>query len=277
MREQPVIVGVFHYASDARRALHVLHEHDFSSDQITAAFRVAGSSRREPGGNSQWFDQLRQIYRGDERPADSDSAVVFGTMLEQIQLTREDAAALDADLARGGGIIAVRGRRIHDAESLFRSAGAGIILGYERERPEWGHRNHANHVVHSAPYTTPPPPDPGHIQLFGEVLRVHKEKVGGGDTRVRKESVTEMETVHVPVTREHLVVDHPGDGEVDGEKALRIPLSEEQVHIDKETVLRDEFKVGKREVTQNEIVADTVKRERLIVDDADRQGGEEIS
>jgi uncharacterized protein (TIGR02271 family) len=49
---------------------------------------------------------------------------------------------------------------------------------------------------------------------------------------------------------------------------MRIPLSEERVHIAKETVLREEYKVGKREITQNESVSDTVRRERLLIDDS---------
>jgi uncharacterized protein (TIGR02271 family) len=98
---------------------------------------------------------------------------------------------------------------------------------------------------------------------------VRKEKVSNGDVQVRKESVTQMETVQVPVTREHLVVEHTdGSGRTDAEHAIRVPLSEERVHIDKDTVLREEYKVGKREVMQNESVTDTVRRERLLIDEA---------
>ena len=100
-------------------------------------------------------------------------------------------------------------------------------------------------------------------------MRVRKEKVSSGEVHVRKESVTHMETVQVPVTREHLVVEHSDEsGRADAENAIRVPLSEERVHIDKDTVLREEYKVGKREVTQNESVSDSVRRERLLIDDA---------
>jgi uncharacterized protein (TIGR02271 family) len=105
------------------------------------------------------------------------------------------------------------------------------------------------------------------VQLFGEVLRVRKEKVSTGEVHVRKEAVTHMETVQVPVTREQLVVERP-DGHGDGEDVIRVPLSEERVHIDKDTVLREEYKVGKREITQSESVTDSVRRERLLIDDA---------
>jgi uncharacterized protein (TIGR02271 family) len=78
-----------------------------------------------------------------------------------------------------------------------------------------------------------------------------------------------METVQVPVTREHLVVEHSGEnGRTAPGDAIRVPLSEERVHIDKDTVLREEYKVGKREVTQNESISDRVRRERLLIDDA---------
>jgi uncharacterized protein (TIGR02271 family) len=78
-----------------------------------------------------------------------------------------------------------------------------------------------------------------------------------------------METVQVPVTREHLVVEHSdARGSVDAEHTIRVPLSEERVHVDKDTVLREEYKVGKREIMQNESVTGTVRRERLLIDDA---------
>ena len=78
-----------------------------------------------------------------------------------------------------------------------------------------------------------------------------------------------METVQVPVTREELVVERPdASGRHHAEDALRIPLNEERVHIDKNTVLREEYKVGKREVTENQSVTGSVRRERLLVDDA---------
>jgi uncharacterized protein (TIGR02271 family) len=100
-------------------------------------------------------------------------------------------------------------------------------------------------------------------------LRIRKEKVSSGDVQVRKESVTRIETVQVPVTREELVVERPdGTGRQDTEDAIRIPLSEERLHIDKDTVLREEYKVGKREITQNESVTDSVRRERLLIDEA---------
>ena len=48
--DDSVVIGLFLNASDARRALHALHENHYSSDQITAAFR--DTSRFTGGGGS---------------------------------------------------------------------------------------------------------------------------------------------------------------------------------------------------------------------------------
>src|SRR6185437_11248927 len=82
---------------------------------------------------------------------------------------------------------------------------------------------------------------PRTIQLLGEVLRVHKERVGLGEVKLRKEVVTENQTVQVPVTHEELVIErHPaGDAaaaaaasaQVGAGSEIRIPLTEERVTV----------------------------------------------
>ena len=111
-----------------------------------------------------------------------------------------------------------------------------------------------------------PAAEPGHIQLYGEELRVHKEKVGSGEVRVRKESVTEMQTVEVPVTREHLVVEHTDRSPASRAEEIRVPLTEERVRVEKDLRLREEFKVGKHEITENKAVTESLRRERLLID-----------
>ncbi len=64
--DEPVVIGLFAYASDARRALHSLHEQHFPPDQIIAAFRAPSDSKVKADGDAlpmrssgQWFGQLR--------------------------------------------------------------------------------------------------------------------------------------------------------------------------------------------------------------------------
>jgi uncharacterized protein (TIGR02271 family) len=280
---EAVVIGLFSRASDARRALNVLREHHFSADQAVAAFRdpipapvvterVAAPIR----GSGDWFGELRQIYHGDDRGENTrpgegtqTAPAPFDAMLSQLDLSPQDALVLNRDLDRGAAIITVTaGARNAEARTLIEQYGARIVHSHYS-------KDHAiaasepGTVVTSTPFAPPREADPGHIQLFGEVLRVHKQKVDTGEVHVRKESVTSMETVQVPVTREQLVVERSDEnGGTAPENAIRVPLSEERVHIDKDTVLREEYNVGKREVTQNESVSDRVRRERLLIDDA---------
>jgi uncharacterized protein (TIGR02271 family) len=280
---EPVVIGLFPDASDARRAMNALREHHFSAQEVAAAFREPVPARVEgaegslpPRGSGQWFGQLRQLYHGDDRVEDARrgsfaevapqaAPTEYESMLDQLDLTQQDVQILD----RGGAIVTVKaGPRAQEARTLMEERGARIVHARDPETPAAA-APAPEPVVSSAPFTTPQQADPDHIQLFGEVLRVRKEKVNAGEVHVRKESVTHMETVQVPVTREHLVVEHSGEsGRTDAENAIRVPLSEERVHIDKDTVLREEYKVGKREVTQNESVSDSVRKERLLIEDA---------
>lgn len=115
------------------------------------------------------------------------------------------------------------------------------------------------------------------VQLFGEVLRVHKERINRGEVRVRKDVVTENQTIEVPITREELVLERvavSGDtpapsANIGRGQEIRVPLSEEKVRLEKEPVLREEVSVGKREVQDVARVSGDVRREELRVDDSD--------
>ena len=98
--EDPVVIGLFPYANDARRALDALRENHYSSDQIAAAFRTPADSRAEVEGTSmprsgKWFGQLREIYRGEDGGVGragtiqtESSTTGFDAMLAQIDLSR---------------------------------------------------------------------------------------------------------------------------------------------------------------------------------------------
>jgi len=113
----------------------------------------------------------------------------------------------------------------------------------------------------------------GNVQLLGEVLRVHKDRVHRGDVRIRKEVVTENQSVQVPVEREELVVEHrpvsgeqPATGKL-GKQEIRVPLTEERPTVQKSTVVRDEVSVSKKPVEQVREVGGEVRHEELVIDD----------
>jgi uncharacterized protein (TIGR02271 family) len=85
------------------------------------------------------------------------------------------------------------------------------------------------------------------VQLFGEVLRVHKERISRGEVRVRKDVITENQTIEVPVMREELVLERvqvsgetpASSANIGGSQEIRIPLSEEKVRVEKQAVVRE--------------------------------------
>ena len=93
-----------------------------------------------------------------------------------------------------------------------------------------------------------------------------------GEARIRKEVVTENQTVQVPVQREELVVERrPAEGERPAgtlrNEEIRVPLSEEQARLGKSTVAREEVLVGKKPVEQVRDLESDVRHEELSVED----------
>jgi uncharacterized protein (TIGR02271 family) len=180
----------------------------------------------------------------------------------------------------GEGIIVMvkaAGRR-EEAETILEANGADLGASNTRQATSYPETGDAAYADRSSSTTNVQ--SPRRIQLYGEVLRVHRDRVERGEVRLRKETVTETQNIQVPVTREELVVERvpvtgeqaaPGATVGSDSEEIRIPLSEEQVRIEKEPVVREQVEVGKRQVTNTENREETVRREELRVDgDEDR-------
>lgn len=111
------------------------------------------------------------------------------------------------------------------------------------------------------------------IQLREEELVAHKRPVEAGAVTLGKEVVSEQKTLDVPVTREEVVLDRhavdrrPSDKPIGEGETIRVPVREEQVDVQKQTVVREEVDVGKRAVQDTQRVEDTVRREELRVEE----------
>lgn len=122
------------------------------------------------------------------------------------------------------------------------------------------------------------------IQLHEEELRARKQPVQTGEVRVHKEVVTEQKTLNVPVQREEVVIERRPVGnqaasstDIREGQEIRIPVSEEQVRVEKQTVVKEEVRVGKRQVQGTEQVSGTVRKEEARVEregNVDIHGGE---
>jgi uncharacterized protein (TIGR02271 family) len=157
------------------------------------------------------------------------------------------------------------GDRIPDAESILRRYNADLgndAENYNYSETETGSSQQLGEGREQS-----------NIQLLGEVLRIHKDRVSRGEVRIRKEVITETQTVQVPVTREELVIERrpvdqatPATGSI-GESEIRIPLSEERASVDSSTVVREEVAVGKKPIQEVRDLTGEVRREELVVED----------
>ena len=110
------------------------------------------------------------------------------------------------------------------------------------------------------------------IRLRAERLEIEKQRVQHGEARVRKEVVTHLESIEVPVSREELVIEQVAfnadgtAGEISAGDVIRIPLSEEVVNVSKTVTATEDVRIGKRMVAEIEHVSETTREERLHVD-----------
>jgi len=110
------------------------------------------------------------------------------------------------------------------------------------------------------------------LQLREEELRARKQPVEAGEVHLRKDVVTEEQTLNVPVSREEVYIERrPASGEVsdapiDEGETIEVPVREEQVQVEKQAVVREEIGLGKRKVQENQQVRDTVRREKARIE-----------
>ena len=116
--------------------------------------------------------------------------------------------------------------------------------------------------------------DEQRLKLREEQLRVQKQPVETGEARVRKDVVSEQQSMEVPVTHEEVYVERrPGSGQptdrpIEEGETYRVPVREEQVRTEKQTVETGEVALGKRQAQETKRVGDTVRREEAHVERA---------
>lgn len=123
------------------------------------------------------------------------------------------------------------------------------------------------------------------LQLREERLKVDKENVRTGEVNVDKHVETDHQEFDVPVERDEVTIERRS---VDGERraggmeddltdddSIHIPVSEEKVNVDKESVVDEEVVVRKDKVQDTEHVSEDVRREEVDIDETD-SGGREV-
>ncbi|MGH2458340.1 MAG: YsnF/AvaK domain-containing protein [Chloroflexota bacterium] len=108
------------------------------------------------------------------------------------------------------------------------------------------------------------------IPLRDEEIEIHKHREKVGEVVIGKEVVEEQRTFNVPVSREEVTIErHTVDQPIKGpmppvgqeSEVVRVPIYEDVVDVEKRAHVHEELVVSPEEVTTQEQVTRTVRRE----------------
>jgi len=293
-RKQSTIVGVFHDSSHAQEAIRDLKTAGFTEEQIGVispdhstttgekSTKKKGSHVAEgaaagvaagAGVGALWalgiaagvLPVIGPVIAGgllaSVAASAAGGAAIAGIVgaLVGLGIPEEDAQYYEGEFKQGRTIVTVKANgRAEEAWEILHRHGA-----YNRRTAE--ERTESTGVAAAAASGEQK------VEIHEEQLHARKKPVKKGEVRVHKEVVTEQQTMSVPVTREEVVVERrPASrrgkrGTVEAGE-IRIPVKEEQVHLEKETVVTGEVAVGKRKVTEMKPMTGSVRKEKVKVE-----------
>ena len=189
------------------------------------------------------------------------------------------AAGGERDEAEARGAEAWRDAPLageHDREGMTDeerpSGGRGHAREYDRDRG-FGHERDRDYEREGSGATARgADEDELRVQRSEEELRAGTREREAGAMRVRKRVRTDREQVRVPTRREEVSVervpvDQEGTGAEIGEDEVSVPVVEEEVVVDKRPVVKEEIRVRKDVVEDEEVVEEDVRKEEVDVDD----------
>src|SRR5215208_6198882 len=115
------------------------------------------------------------------------------------------------------------------------------------------------------------------VQRSEEELRAGTREREAGPMKVRKRVRTDREQIDVPTKHEEVTVERvPVEGEATeaqiGEDEVSVPVTEEEVVVDKRAVVKEEVRIRKDVVEDTETVEEDVRREEVEVEDDTERG-----
>ena len=250
--ESSIVVGIFEDQAQVEQAIQELQQAGLHHDQIRYSGHGASSSDT--------LASLKSFFTGQETMSGNDT----DDLLVEIEMPEADAHFYRKEYEAGRSIVAVTdGKSLQEAVAILARNGA-----YGTKRPS----SYGLTTSTSASDTATNTEEEGKLQLREEQLQVYTRSVQTGEVRLGKEVVTEQKTINVPVTHEEVVIEHhPASGPVSetplgkGE-TIRIPISEEQVNVTKQTVETGEVAVGKRQIQETQQVSETIRREEARIE-----------
>ena len=111
------------------------------------------------------------------------------------------------------------------------------------------------------------------VQRTEEELAAGTREREAGEVKVRKNVKTDRESIEVPTRHEEVSVERvPLSGEASteaeiGEDEVVVPVTEEEVVVEKRPVVKEEVRIKKDVVEDTEVVEEDVRREEIDVED----------
>jgi len=286
MTQRRTAVGVFRNRQDAERAVDELHRAGFTDEQIGVAARDddARSGTQTSGGADTKGEEggLTGMLAGAGIGGVIGAAAVglipgIGPVIAAGALAGILGGAA-AGAATGGlvGWLAGQGVPEEEARHYESEVKAGRTLvtvqadgRYDEAAAILQRGGSAIRSEATRSQVTDRTADKDQLELREEQLHVRKQPVESGEVTIGKDVVTERQTMEVPVTHEEVEVEyHPVEprtatsGDVVEGDVIRVPVREEKVQTNKETVVTGEVSVRKRQVQGTEEVTDTVRKEK---------------
>ncbi|HEY6406003.1 MAG TPA: YsnF/AvaK domain-containing protein [Ktedonobacteraceae bacterium] len=226
---QSFVTGIFADEQHAQQAMASLQEAGFSNKQIQYSPHKSGASI---------LDSLTGMGFGQEDATYYDNEFRQGHTIVTVNDDERQQEAATILQRNGASLASQRGQLDGEAASAPTAQGISAAEGEQR------------------------------MKLREERLQASKEQVQVGEVELRKEVVTEQQSIDVPVTHEEVYIERrPGSGQVsnlpigkDGE-TISVPLRAEQVNVTKQAVETGEVTLGRRQVQETQRVSDTVRHD----------------
>jgi uncharacterized protein (TIGR02271 family) len=158
------------------------------------------------------------------------------------------------------------------------SAGSGMAMG-DTDSGEFREHPPAKEGVSGEGAEDLEDEDELRVQRSEEELRAGTREREAGQLKVRKRVRTDREQIEVPTRHEEVsVVRVPVEGEATeaeiGDDEVSVPVTEEEVVVEKRPVAKEEVRIRKDVVSDAETVEEDVRREEVEVEDeTERRGG----
>ena len=235
-----MVVGVFTDDAQAQQAMNDLQLAGFSNNQIRYSVRRSGTGI---------IDSLENLGLPEEEASFYNREFEMGHTV--VTVNTDDRQQEAYDILRRDGAYDFNSRSAQTA-GYTSTTGYSSTTGTDTQQ-----------------YDTE---GAQRVQLREEELRVQKQPVETGEARLRKEVVSEQQTIDVPVNREEVYIERrpasgqPSDTPIGEGETYRVPVREEQVTVEKQPVVREEVALGKRQVQDTQQVSDTVRREEAHIE-----------